>query len=118
MAQKYNSLPTGEYDDDDKGLQSLQYDRRMKEQDDSLEALGGSVLRLGQLSLGISEEIDHQNNMLNKLEVDLETANDNVGRLTQTTKAMVKKAGGSKNLCIIISLVIVLLILTFLVIYT
>ena len=118
MAQKYNSLPTGEYDDDDKGALSLQYDRRMKEQDDSLDALGSSVLRLGQLSLIIGEEIDKQNITIDKLEVDLETANDNVSRLTQATKAMVKKAGGSKNLCIIIALIIVLVILTFLVIYT
>jgi hypothetical protein len=43
MAQKYNSLPTGEYDDDDdsdrRGQQSLQHDRRMREQDSSLEVL-------------------------------------------------------------------------------
>lgn len=43
MAQKYNSLPTGEYDDDDfndrRGEQSLQHDRRMREQDTSLEVL-------------------------------------------------------------------------------
>eukprot|EP00596_Hydrurales_sp_CCMP1899_P001517 CAMPEP_0119043534 /NCGR_PEP_ID=MMETSP1177-20130426/23149_1 /TAXON_ID=2985 /ORGANISM="Ochromonas sp, Strain CCMP1899" /LENGTH=100 /DNA_ID=CAMNT_0007011835 /DNA_START=379 /DNA_END=678 /DNA_ORIENTATION=- len=100
MAQKYNSLPTGEYDDDDdsdrRGQQSLQHDRRMREQDSSLEMLGGSVLRLGQLSLGISEEIDSQNIMLNKLEVDVETAHENVNLLTKTTQTMVKKAGGSK----------------------
>ena len=121
MAQKYNSLPTGEYDDEEsggKGGQTLQYDRRMKEQDDSLEALGGSVLRLGQLSLGISEEIDSQNILLNRLEVDVDKANESVDRLTQTTKAMVKKAGGKRNLCIIISLTLVLLLLIFLVIYT
>ena len=123
MAQKYNSLPTGEYDDDEKGRgggrsQSLQYDRRMREQDESLEALGGSVLLLGQMSLGISEEIDSQNVLLNKLEVDLETANENADRLTKTTKEMVKKAGGPKNFCIILTLSIVLVILFLLVIYT
>lgn len=41
MAQKYNSLPTGEYDDDDerRGELGLQHDRRMREQDTSLEVL-------------------------------------------------------------------------------
>ena len=90
----------------------------MKEQDDSLEALGSSVLRLGQLSLGISEEIDSQNLMLNKLEVDVEKANESVDRLTQTTKLMVKKAGGKRNLCIVVTLTLILLFLIFLVIYT
>lgn len=123
MAQKYNSLPTGEYDDDESGgrgraSNGLQYDHRMKEQDDSLEALGSSVLRLGQLSLGISEEIDSQNLMLNKLEVDVEKANESVDRLTQTTKLMVKKAGGKRNFCIVVTLTLILLFLIFLVIYT
>ena len=120
MSQKYNSLPTGEYDDDESGgkpTNGLLYDRRMKEQDDSLESLGSSVLRLGQMSLNISEELDCQNNLLNKLEVDLETANENVDRLTKTTRAMVKKAGGPKSLCLIIVLIAVLLFLIFLVVY-
>jgi syntaxin 6 len=80
--------------------------------------LGGSVLRLGQLSLGISEEIDSQNILLNRLEGDVETAHENVNLLTKTTQAMVKKAGGSKNFCIILALTILLLFLIFLIIYT
>ena len=120
MSQKYNSLPTGEYDDNEtsgKSSQQLQYDRR-KRQDDSLEALGGSVLRLGQLSLGISEEIDSQNKLLEGLDTDLDTANQNVDRITQMTKALVKKSGGSRGFCIIIVLSIILVFLVFLCIYS
>ena len=120
MSQKYNSLPTGEYDDNEtsgKSSQQLQYDRR-KRQDDSLEALGGSVLRLGQLSLGISEEIDSQNKLLEGLDTELDTANQNVDRITQMTKALVKKSGGSRGFCIIIVLSIILVFLVFLCIYS
>ena len=120
MSQKYNSLPTGEYDDNEtsgKSSQQLQYDRR-KRQDDSLEALGGSVLRLGQLSLGISEEIDSQNKLLEGLDADLDTANQNVDRITQMTKALVKKSGGSKGFCILIILSVILVFLVFLCIYS
>lgn len=120
MSKAYSSLPTEEYDDDASGgrsSQSLQFDRRMREQDENLDALGGSVIRLGQISLNISQEIDSQNALLNKLEVDLETANDNITRVTQATKALVKKAGGPKTFCIIIALWVVLLFLVFLFIY-
>ncbi len=117
MSHSYNSLPTGEYDDHDRGGQ-LQYDRRMQEQDKSLEVLGDSVLRLGQMSLNISEEIDSQNRMLTSLEVDVEAAQENVDSLTKRTKELVKKSGGPKMFCIIIALIVVLLILILLVIYT
>ena len=117
MSHNYNSLPTGEYDDNDRGGQ-LQYERRMQEQDKSLEVLGDSVLRLGQMSLNISEEIDSQNRMLTSLEVDVEAAQENVDSLTKRTKELVKKSGGPKMFCIIIALIIVLLILILLVIYT
>ena len=121
MTQKYSSLPTGEYDDEEIGGRvgkSLQNDRRMREQDEGLEVLGGSLLRLGDISLAISKEIDSQNILLNGLEVDLDKANESVDRLTKTTKAIVKKAGGHRNLCIIITLFIILVVLTFFVIYT
>lgn len=117
MSKAYNSLPTEDHDDDRSG-QSLHFDRRIREQDENLDALGGSVLRLGQISLSISQEIDSQNALLNKLDGDIETANDNITRITESTKAMVKKAGGPKTFCIIIALWVVLLFLVFLFIYT
>ena len=122
MTHNYNSLPLGEYHEDDgmsgEGGSKLQFDRRRQEQDKNLEILGDSVLRLGQMSLNISEEIDSQNRMLTKLEVDVETAQDNVDGLTKRTKELVNKSGGPKMFCIIVVLIVVLLILILLVIYT
>jgi syntaxin 8 len=117
MSKAYNSLPTEEYDDETSG-QSFHFDRRIRQQDENLDALGGSVLRLGQISLSISQEIDSQNKLLTVLDEDMETANDNIARITESTKAMVKKAGGPKTFCIIVALWIVLLFLVFLFIYT
>ena len=122
MTHNYNSLPLGEYHEDDgisgEGGSKLQFDRRRQEQDKNLEILGDSVLRLGQMSLNISEEIDSQNRMLTKLEIDVETAQDNVDGLTKRTKELVNKSGGPKMFCIIVVLIVVLLILILLVIYT
>ena len=122
MSHNYNSLPLGEYHEDDglsgEGGSKLQFDRRRQEQDKNLEILGDSVLRLGQMSLNISEEIDSQNRTLTKLEVDVETAQDNVDGLTKRTKELVNKSGGPKMFCIIVMLIVVLLILILLVIYT
>jgi len=115
MAHNYTGLPTDD-DSDDRG--GLQYDRRLNEQNQSLEILGDSVLRLGQLSLNISEEIDSQNRMLTKLEVDVEAAQENVDSLTKRTQELVKKAGGPKLFCVIVALTIVLIILILLDIYT
>ena len=43
---------------------------KLREQDESLDRLESSVARLGQLSLTISTEIDVQNRMLERLEID------------------------------------------------
>jgi syntaxin 6 len=90
----------------------------LKEQDSNLEQLGASVARLGEISLNISEEINSQNKMLSRLETDTETAEDKVSSLTEKTKDLIKKAGGKKNFCLILTLIFILMILTFLVIYT
>ena len=69
-------------------------------------------------ALGISEEIDAQNKLLENLDTDLEKANENVDRITQMTKALVKKSGGSRGFCIIIVLSVILVFLIFLCIYS
>jgi hypothetical protein len=91
---------------------------KMREQDSNLEALGSSVLRLGDLSLNISKEIELQNRMLDTLETETDIARDKVDILTKKTKEIIKKSGGMKNFCIIVSLVAILIVLTLLVIYT
>jgi len=91
---------------------------QMQEQDAGLEMLGQSAQRLGQLSLGISEELGHQNKMLDEMEDDLDTAATNVNFITKKTRALIKQSGGKKTFLIIISLVLVVIILLFLIVYS
>jgi t-SNARE complex subunit (syntaxin) len=89
----------------------------MKEQDAGLDMLSISVARLGQLSMGIAEELGQQNKMLDSMETDLDTASEELGIVTAKTKDLIAKSGGAKNFCIIVSLIIVVGILLFLIIY-
>ena len=120
----YSSLRTGEYDDSfdnniDAGSSKLSFaDRRLTEQDSSLDMLGKSVSRLGDLSLSISKEIDTQNRLLTSLETDVENAQEHADSLTKKTRELIKRTGGTKTFCTIVVLTLVLVVLVILVIYT
>jgi t-SNARE complex subunit (syntaxin) len=87
-------------------------------QDQGLEMLAQSANRLGQMSLGIQEELDYQNNLLNDMEGDLETATDRLDLVTKKTKEMIHKAGGMKTFLLISVLVAIVVILLFLILYS
>ena len=89
----------------------------MKQQDEGLDMLSASVLRLGEMSLGISEELGQQNKMLESMETDLDEAGEHLDLVTRSTKAFIQQAGGEKNCIVILVLTIVALILFFLVLY-
>jgi len=93
-------------------------DKRLRDQDSSLDSLGKTVSRLGELSLTISKEIDTQNRLLTALEMDVEKNQESTDSLMKKTKELVEKTGGTKMLCTIVALVVVLVILIFLVVYT
>jgi len=65
----------------------------------------------------ITEELDYQNNMLNEMEDDLDTATDNLDMVTRKTRELITKAGGKQNFMIILSLIGVVLFLLFLILY-
>lgn len=46
-------------------LQNFNYQQMMKEQDQGLEMLGQSAERLSKISMGIHEELGHQNKWVN-----------------------------------------------------
>ena len=89
----------------------------LKQQDEGLDMLSASVLRLGQMSMGISEELGQQNKMLESMETDLDEAGEHLDLVTRSTKAFIQQAGGEKNCIVILVLTIVALILFFLVLY-
>lgn len=123
-SHSYNSLRTGEFDDDNEyshngsSIPDRKFHDRIIEQDQSLEHLERSVSRLGELSLTISKEIDTQNRYLSELELDIEKAHDDASSITKKTKEMINKSGGVKLFCLIVILSIVLFILVLMVIYT
>lgn len=118
----YHSLRTGEYDDDDdqSNFATSHSQKKLMEQDRNLDELSSAVSRLGNLSYNISREIEDQNRMLDELEGDIDGAEDKASSLLQKAKEVLRKgAEESGNHCCIIScLVGLLLLLTFLVIYT
>eukprot|EP00586_Coscinodiscus_wailesii_P022080 CAMPEP_0172502570 /NCGR_PEP_ID=MMETSP1066-20121228/161053_1 /TAXON_ID=671091 /ORGANISM="Coscinodiscus wailesii, Strain CCMP2513" /LENGTH=98 /DNA_ID=CAMNT_0013277873 /DNA_START=321 /DNA_END=618 /DNA_ORIENTATION=- len=84
----YSKIPINDYDsdsdsDDDFIQKEIKSQRaQFKKQDEGLEMLSMSADRLGKLSLGISEELDQQNRMLDNMEDDLDKAADNLDFVT------------------------------------
>lgn len=89
----------------------------MKMQDAGLDALSESVMRIGEMSNGISDELGHQNKMLDSMETDLDTAGEELDIVTRSTKQLIAKSGGMSTFCLIVTLSIVVLFLLFLIIY-
>lgn len=89
----------------------------MKMQDAGLDALSESVMRLGDMSNGISDELGQQNKMLDSMETDLDTAGDELDIVTRSTKQLIAKSGGMSTFCLILTLSIVVLFLLLLIIY-
>mmetsp|Transcript_67155 Transcript_67155/g.135345 ORF Transcript_67155/g.135345 Transcript_67155/m.135345 type:complete len:107 (-) Transcript_67155:13-333(-) len=68
----------------------------LREQDDNLDLLGGSISRMGEMALGIKSEIETQNKMIGDLEEDVDQAQNNIDLVTEKTKDLIKKSGGLK----------------------
>jgi len=102
-------------EDDFISQQIRQQQLQMKQQDDGLDMLTESANRLGTLSLGIHEELNQQNNMLDDMENELDKATTNLEIVTKKTRELIKKSGGKRNFLIILSMSIVVVILLYLI---
>mmetsp|Transcript_39319 Transcript_39319/g.39818 ORF Transcript_39319/g.39818 Transcript_39319/m.39818 type:complete len:139 (-) Transcript_39319:141-557(-) len=108
----YYSDSSDESDEDDFIQRQVHSQRQqMKEQDEGLEMLGQSAVRLGELSMNISEELGEQNKILDNMENDLDRASTNLDIVTEKTKELIKKSGGKKNFLIILGLSMVVIVL-------
>lgn len=120
----YSQVPLNDgYSDSDSEDDFIQKEIRsqrlqMKQQDEGLEMLSASADRLGKLSLGISEELEQQNKMLDNMEDDLDTASSNLHFVTVQTRELIKKSGGKKYFILIVGLTLVVIVLLLLIIYT
>jgi hypothetical protein len=90
----------------------------MKKQDEGLDMLSESVARLGEMSMGISEELSHQGKMLDNMETDIDLAGEELDLVTRKTNELIRSAGGKKNCMVIVSLSIIAILLLFLILYT
>jgi t-SNARE complex subunit (syntaxin) len=121
----YSQINTDDYsdassDEGDDFIQAAVRNQRatLSAQDEGLEMLAQSANRLGQMSLGIQEELDYQNNLLSDMEDDLDGATDRLDMVTKKTKEMIQKAGGMQNFILIAVLVAVVVVLVFLILYS
>uniref|UniRef100_A0A7S2GGH2 t-SNARE coiled-coil homology domain-containing protein n=1 Tax=Octactis speculum TaxID=3111310 RepID=A0A7S2GGH2_9STRA len=124
QAKPYDRVPTmepyeEEEDDDDFIRRQIKIQKDyLEEQDQSLEQLSDSVLRLGHMSLEIGKEIETQNKMISDLDDDMDTAVTSLDIVTAKTKELIKKTGGFKWFLLIVFLVVLLLVLILLLLWT
>ena len=89
----------------------------MQQQDEDLTELGQGVDRLNEMSMGINQELQTQNRMLDDLDRDIDEAAEKMN-FVMGKLAKLLKTKDTCQLCVIISLTLILVLLVFLVIYT
>eukprot|EP00339_Tiarina_fusa_P028431 CAMPEP_0116996486 /NCGR_PEP_ID=MMETSP0472-20121206/272_1 /TAXON_ID=693140 ORGANISM="Tiarina fusus, Strain LIS" /NCGR_SAMPLE_ID=MMETSP0472 /ASSEMBLY_ACC=CAM_ASM_000603 /LENGTH=131 /DNA_ID=CAMNT_0004695115 /DNA_START=313 /DNA_END=708 /DNA_ORIENTATION=- len=123
-SKEYSKVSLDDFSDDssnggddfvESGIRTQQ--ELLRKQDEGLDMLSASVERLGQMSMGISEELGHQNNMLEAMETDLDEAGDDLDMVTRKTKEFIKMSGGERNCMVIVALSLIALVLFFLILY-
>jgi syntaxin 6 len=89
----------------------------MEQQDDTLDELGEAVHRVGEMAGNINEEIGMQNKMLEQMEEDMTTAEEELG-MVMGKLAKFLKTKDRWQLRTILALTLTVLILFFLVLYS
>jgi hypothetical protein len=89
----------------------------MQQQDQGLEMLSQSAVRLGQLSNAISDDLEQQNKMLDEIDDDMDAAVENLDFVTRKTKEFIELSGGQKNCIVIVTLAAICILLLFLILY-
>jgi len=91
---------------------------QLQQQDQGLEMLAQSAERLGQMSMGIHDELNQQNRMLDEMDNDLGEAGENLDIITKKTKELIEKSGGKGNCMLILCLSVTAVVLFLLILYT
>ncbi|CAB9504249.1 t_SNARE [Seminavis robusta] len=121
----YSQVPLDEFSDDSSNggddfvTRSIQNQKlQMQKQDQGLEMLSQSAIRLGEMSMNIHDELNQQNQMLDEMDNDLETAGENLDMITRKTKELIEKSGGKGNCMLILCLTLTAVVLFLLILYT
>mmetsp|Transcript_39368 Transcript_39368/g.108514 ORF Transcript_39368/g.108514 Transcript_39368/m.108514 type:complete len:247 (-) Transcript_39368:99-839(-) len=98
-------------------LQRQQQQQIMRHQDDMLEELSKSASRLKETSVTIGRELQEHNSMLEELDQDIDRETEKLNFVMKRMGRLLK-TGDSKQLCVIIALIALLMVLLFFVINT
>jgi SYP6 family syntaxin len=86
-----------------------------REQEEDLDDLSETIMRLGAVGLTIHEELSSQGRLIDELGNDMDTTATRLNFVQKHVSMVMKKAGWKGQLMAIVSLVVLLLILTFLI---
>ncbi|CAM6034877.1 unnamed protein product [Sphagnum compactum] len=117
MRMGENHLPKSNQTVDD-GFLTNESDQQaliMKEQDEDLDDLSETIMRLGGVGLTIHEELSSQGRLIDELGNDMDNTATRFDFIQKHISMVKKKAGSKGQVMTIVSLVVLSLILTFLV---
>ncbi|EFJ11433.1 hypothetical protein SELMODRAFT_183263 [Selaginella moellendorffii] len=107
-----------EGNDDFLSLESERQALILKDQDEDLDEISASVVRIGDVGLTIHEELSSQEKIVSDLDKDMDGTANRMELAQKRLAHVLKKAGLKGQLCLIAALVILLMILTLLVFFT
>lgn len=113
-ANHYSSQDNDDYIDSESDRQLL----LMRQQDDELDELSESVIRIGGVGLTIHEELSGQERILNDLSLEMETTSNRLDFVQKKVAAVMKKAGIKGQIMLILFLVVLFIVLFVLVFLT
>lgn len=110
----YSSQDNDDYIDSESDRQQL----LMRQQDDELDELSESVIRIGSVGLTIHEELSGQERIINELSLEMETTSNRLDFVQKKIGAVMKKAGIKGQIMLILFLVVLFIVLFVLVFLT
>lgn len=109
----YHHANNNNNDPDHIQIQIDRQDAALAQQDQALDQLSDSLMRIKSIAASIGDELDTQKPILEGMEYDVERTQTNLNRMTRRLDKLLNSGGNGGKICIIIVLVIVLAFLLF-----
>mmetsp|Transcript_17701 Transcript_17701/g.36738 ORF Transcript_17701/g.36738 Transcript_17701/m.36738 type:complete len:242 (+) Transcript_17701:1780-2505(+) len=91
------------------------HERIMTQQDEGLDQLTDTVIRIGNLGRSIQEELLDQNSLLNNVDTDMDRTHDRFAQLQSKLNAIIEETG-RRQFCMVFGLLLAFIVLTALVV--
>lgn len=116
FGSRYTDEPEGEgYRDEASQLSNVQihayHQRVLDQQDEQLDRLGASIARQRELSMQIGDELDDQVAILDDVDAAVDRHQGRLDRAKRQVNKISRAAGESKQMVIIIALIVILVLL-------